>query len=150
MTVWFLPMCHFPINVTTVLAVLNQGLGSDHFSTDTIWLHWRESFPCHLKARWILLHRSTRLKERLHGRNISLLQFRWLVTTQSTALSDSQDQAPYHDDSSWRWPAAHSAQNLSWIISPSPNSFILPTQKVTLNHLSNFIPIFVIWFQWPR
>lgn len=37
MTVWFPPMCHFPpwVLLHTVLAVLSQGLGADHFPTDT-------------------------------------------------------------------------------------------------------------------
>lgn len=43
MTDWFLPMCHFPMRVTTVQAVLNQGVGSDRFSAATTWLHRRAS-----------------------------------------------------------------------------------------------------------
>lgn len=132
------------MNVTTVLAVLNEGLGSDGF------FYWHN----------MAAHKSQFTSPPERATNTTF------ATSSYSAEGDSKEGArskyafassetvscnPAHritkftrpSASAWwlnlqKWPAAHNVQNLIWEISHSPNSFISPSPQSHFESSSKF------------
>lgn len=97
------PKCMLGMNITIVLVELNQEPRVGHFPIEITWLE-KEPIPIFTwrihqhDFQHVLIQVNEIYGKNVVGQDISVPYFRWIITTQSMALSNSQGQDQQGDN----------------------------------------------------